>query len=88
MVRGLEHVMHSGFETIWLTVWKNNERAIRFYKRWGFRKVGVYDFVVGRDVQEDFLLLRNIHSLASRPKPRPIRLSRPRGHIGAGSLSL
>jgi diamine N-acetyltransferase len=62
MVRGLEHVMHSGFETIWLTVWKNNERAIRFYKRWGFRKVGVYDFVVGRDVQEDFLLLRNIHS--------------------------
>jgi ribosomal protein S18 acetylase RimI-like enzyme len=62
MARCLEHVMHSGFETIWLTVWEKNERAIRFYKRWGFRKVGVYEFVVGRDVQEDFLLLRNIHS--------------------------
>jgi diamine N-acetyltransferase len=62
MARSLEHVKYSGFETIGLTVWRNNERAIRFYKRWGFRKVGVYDFVVGRDIQEDFLLLRNIHS--------------------------
>jgi diamine N-acetyltransferase len=61
MARCLGHVKHSGFETIWLTVWKNNERAIRFYKRWGFRKAGVCDFVVGRDIQEDFLLLRNIH---------------------------
>ena len=62
MARCLEHVGHSRFEAIWLTVWRNNERAIRFYKRWGFRKAGVYDFVVGRDIQEDFLLLRNIHS--------------------------
>jgi diamine N-acetyltransferase len=62
MARCLEHVKYSGFEAIWLTVWRNNERAIRFYKRWGFRKAGVYDFVVGRDIQEDFLLLRNIHS--------------------------
>jgi diamine N-acetyltransferase len=56
MARCLEH-----FETIWLTVWRNNERAIRFYERWGFRKAGVCDFVVGRDIQEDFLLLRNIN---------------------------
>ena len=61
MARCLGHVKYSGFETIWLTVWKNNERAIRFYKRLGFRKAGVCDFVVGRDIQEDFLLLRNIH---------------------------
>jgi diamine N-acetyltransferase len=62
MARCLEHVKYSRFETIWLTVWRNNERALRFYKRWGFRKAGMYDFVVGRDIQEDFLLLRNIHS--------------------------
>jgi diamine N-acetyltransferase len=58
MARCLEHVRHSRFETIWLTVWSNNERAIRFYERWGFRKAGVCDFVVGRDLQEDFLLVR------------------------------
>jgi diamine N-acetyltransferase len=62
IARCLEHVKYSGFETIWLTVWRNNERALRFYKRWGFRKAGMYDFVVGRDIQEDFLLLRNSHS--------------------------
>ena len=62
MARCLEHVTHTGFETIWLTVWKNNEKAIRFYQRWGFRTVGVYDFAVGRDIQEDYLLLRDIHS--------------------------
>jgi diamine N-acetyltransferase len=62
MARCLEHVKYSRSETIWLTVWRNNERALRFYKRWGFRKAGMYDFVVGKDIQEDFLLLRNIHS--------------------------
>jgi diamine N-acetyltransferase len=62
IARCLEHVKYSGFETMWLTVWRNNERALRFYKRWGFRKAGMYDFVVGRDIQEDFLLLRNSHS--------------------------
>ena len=61
MARCLEHARHLGFGSIWLTVWKNNGRAIRFYERWEFRKVGVYDFVLGRDIQKDFVLLRNIH---------------------------
>src|ERR671919_1699669 len=46
MARCLDHVRHSGFGSIWLTAWENNGRAIRFYERWGFQKVGVYDFVV------------------------------------------
>jgi hypothetical protein len=45
------------------TVWNNNGQAIHFYERWGFRKVGVYDFVVGRDIQKDFVLLKNIHTV-------------------------
>ena len=47
MARCLEYVRHSGFVSIWLTVWENNGRAIRFYERWGFQKVEVYDFVIG-----------------------------------------
>jgi diamine N-acetyltransferase len=58
----LEYVRHSGFGSIWLTVWENNGRAIRFYERWGFQKVGVYDFVVGRDIQKDFVFLRDVHT--------------------------
>jgi len=60
MARCLEHVRHLGFGSIWLTVWKNNGRAIRFYERWEFRKTGVYDFVVGRDIQKDLVLLKKI----------------------------
>ena len=62
MARCLEHVRHVGGGSIWLTVFNNNGRAIHFYERWGFRKVGVYDFVVGRDIQKDFVLLKNIHT--------------------------
>ena len=60
MAQCLEHVKHLGFGSIWLTVWKNNGRAIRFYERWEFRKTGVYDFVVGRDIQKDLVLLKKI----------------------------
>ena len=62
MARCLDRVRHLGVGSIWLTVWKDNGRAIHFYERWGFRKVGVYDFVVGRDIQKDFVLLKNIHT--------------------------
>ena len=60
MARCHEHARHLGIGSVWLTVWKNNRRAIRFYERWGFRKVGTFDFVVGRDIQEGFVLLKNI----------------------------
>ncbi len=60
MSRCHEHAKALGVVSIWLTVWNNNGRAIHFYERWGFRKVGTCDFVVGRDIQEDFVLLKNI----------------------------
>lgn len=60
MSRCCEHATALGVESIWLTVWKNNEQAIHFYERWGFRNVGTCDFIVGNDIQEDFVLLKNI----------------------------
>ncbi len=42
-----------GFGTVWLGVWEKNHRALRFYRRWGFRKVGAHTFVLGKDVQQD-----------------------------------
>jgi ribosomal protein S18 acetylase RimI-like enzyme len=62
MARCFEHASQLGIASIWLTVWKNNGRAIHFYERWGFQKVGTCDFVMGRDSQEDFVLLKNIHA--------------------------
>lgn len=41
---------------IWLGVWEHNSRAQNFYKRNGFEKFGCHEFVVGTDVQTDFLM--------------------------------
>jgi len=44
------------FNYIWLGVWEHNLAAQRFYGRNGFVKVGSHEFVVGKDVQTDFLM--------------------------------
>ncbi|HJP62378.1 MAG TPA: GNAT family N-acetyltransferase [Mucilaginibacter sp.] len=41
---------------IWLGVWEHNLNAQRFYERNGFVKTGSHEFVVGKDVQTDFLM--------------------------------
>ena len=49
-----------GAALLWLGVWERNPRAIRFYEKQGFRDVGHHDFVLGRDVQRDRLMLREL----------------------------
>lgn len=41
---------------IWLGVWEQNEKAIAFYKRQGFYKIGTHAFVVGSDTQTDDIM--------------------------------
>lgn len=43
---------------VWLGVWEFNPRAIKFYTRYEFKKVGVHPFVLGNDVQNDWLMAR------------------------------
>lgn len=45
-----------GKQAIWLGVWEKNTRAIDFYSRWGFEKFGEHEFVLGSDVQTDWLM--------------------------------
>ena len=45
-----------GCDSIWLGVWEKNPRAINFYKKWGFREVGMHIFKVGNDPQRDLIL--------------------------------
>jgi ribosomal protein S18 acetylase RimI-like enzyme len=47
-----------GKRIIWLGVWEKNERAINFYIKWGFEKFGEHDFVLGNDVQRDWMMKR------------------------------
>lgn len=43
-------------DCIWLGVWEENQRAIDFYEKWGFREVGTHIFFVGDDPQNDFVM--------------------------------
>ena len=37
-----------GYKKVWLGVWENNFKAIRFYKKYGFKKFGQHNFFVGK----------------------------------------
>lgn len=45
-----------GHDVLWLGVWEKNAKAIAFYERWGFVRVGAEDFDVGGDNQRDAIL--------------------------------
>ncbi len=47
-------------DTIWLGVWERNPRAIAFYTKWGFKTVGSHVFMLGEDVQNDYLMQRDV----------------------------
>mgnify|MGYP000683955776 CR=1 FL=1 len=49
-----------GNKVIWLGVWEHNPRAISFYKKWGFDEFGSHPFVLGKDVQTDLLMKKNL----------------------------
>lgn len=45
---------------LWLGVWEYNINAINFYTKWGFEKFGEHDFVLGKDVQRDWLMWKSL----------------------------
>jgi GNAT superfamily N-acetyltransferase len=53
----------NGHDAICLDVWQKNFKAINFYQREGFRICGTTQFVLGSDVQDDFVMIRKIAPL-------------------------
>lgn len=47
-------------EYIWLGVWEKNLKAIKFYERFGFIKFGEHVFVLGDDIQTDWLMMKKL----------------------------
>ena len=47
-------------EVIWLGVWEKNPRAIAFYTKWGFEKFNEHNFLLGEDLQKDWLLMKKL----------------------------
>ncbi|OJD38569.1 acyl-n-acyltransferase protein [Diplodia corticola] len=47
-----------GFRNMWLGVWEENAVAQKAYEKWGYKKVGTHDFVVGTVVQTDWIMAK------------------------------
>lgn len=56
----LAEAAQAGCDTIWLDVWERNPRAIAFYERWGFQRIGRQVFQLGDDRQTDWLMARPV----------------------------
>jgi len=56
----IESARERAADAIWLSVWEHNARAQSFYARCGYRQVGMTAFVVGTDVQSDWVMQRAV----------------------------
>lgn len=58
MQTSLDIGLRKGKKIAWLCVWEKNQRAIDFYHRWGFTRCGAVDFLLGDDLQNDWVMQR------------------------------
>lgn len=56
MAACLDEARGGGYDVVWLGVWQENPRAVKFYEKWGFRIVGTHTFHLGTDIQQDWLM--------------------------------
>ena len=56
MQASIHEAKQRGCDSVWLGVWEKNPRAIAFYTKWGFEEVGTHTFMLGNDLQRDFIM--------------------------------
>jgi GNAT superfamily N-acetyltransferase len=56
LVTGLDWLVARGHSPLYVGVWSGNLGAQRLYARYGFEKVGEYDFPVGKHLDREFIL--------------------------------
>lgn len=56
MEYALDYAKENELPTVWLGVWKENAKALAFYTSFGFRIFGETDFILGNDLQKDWLM--------------------------------
>lgn len=60
MEAALDAARAEGVDWVWLGVWEENERAIAFYRKWGFEPFGEHVFFVGLDAQTDWWMKKRL----------------------------
>ncbi|MDT0607604.1 GNAT family N-acetyltransferase [Croceitalea rosinachiae] len=57
----LQKAAEKGSEKIWLSVYEGNERAIDFYKRNDFNKIGTHQFNIGNDNFQFWAMAKSLY---------------------------
>jgi ribosomal protein S18 acetylase RimI-like enzyme len=58
--KAVEIAREKGKSAIWLGVWEENPRAIRFYEKNGFIAFGKHSFMLGNDEQTDIMMRKEL----------------------------
>jgi ribosomal protein S18 acetylase RimI-like enzyme len=58
MAHAMDLAQQRGAQTLYLSVWQHNHRAIAFYAKHGFEHVGAAEFQLGADIQLDPIMMR------------------------------
>lgn len=67
--RAIAIAMQRGAQTLYLSVWQHNHRAIAFYVKHGFVRVGAAEFQLGADVQLDPVMQRPLPAVPVQDAP-------------------
>jgi len=54
--KAIEVAKQDQLANVWLGVWDQNPKAIAFYERNGFSTFGVHEFLLGDDLQRDYMM--------------------------------
>ena len=60
MNKAIEIAKEKKKKYLWLGVWENNDKAMKFYKRNGFYVIGQHSFFMGDDEQTDLIMRKDL----------------------------
>jgi ribosomal protein S18 acetylase RimI-like enzyme len=63
MRKCFDEARRKGYESVWLGVWEENHRAQRFYRKYGFEKVGTIEFPYGDVIGRNHVLKLDLKSI-------------------------
>jgi diamine N-acetyltransferase len=63
LIKAMEIAIEKNKSYIWLGVWEKNEKALSFYRKSGFYKIGEHSFAMGDDKQTDYVMRKDLIGL-------------------------
>jgi ribosomal protein S18 acetylase RimI-like enzyme len=69
--KALQLAQEAGLDYIWLGVWEENHRAIRFYEKLGFVAFDKHMFKLGDDAQTDIMMKLDLRGFRTLPENQP-----------------